>query len=154
MVLGVSLDENIRYDAKHLRLSLRISAGVHTEKANKCSKLVAAIDDFFGETKPPKSKSEKVEYASATDAVRSVIFSLEDRPFSVDEVERAMATLDSNVLSDKPTLRTTLWKMAKRGELEIIEHGIGQRPTMYRAKDLKIMRYRRILKSKEIAPHV
>jgi hypothetical protein len=142
----MSLDENIRHDAKHLRLSLRISAIDHTDKAKQCNALVAAINDFLGEAKPESTKSSKVEYSSAADAVRSVIFAFGDRPFSLNDVERAMTTLKSNVLADKPAIRVTLWKMANQGELEIVERGTGRRPTTYRAKNLKIVRYRRTSK--------
>jgi hypothetical protein len=140
----MTLDDSIRDDAKHLRLSLRIAAVSHKEKAKQCSKLASAIDNFLGDIKPPARNTEKIEYGSNADAVRSVIFAFKERQFSLGDVENALLAIDSNRLSDRPGLRVALWKMADQGELEVIERGAGRRPTVYRAKNLKIVRYRRV----------
>jgi len=134
----MSLDDNIRRAARQLRISLKYSARNHAEKAKECDDLVGAIDHFLGEA-PRRSKTDNVEYMSATDAVRGSLQGFGNRPFTATGVMTAMSEEGGAQISIR-ALRSILCRMLIRGELAEMVNGVGRRPSVYRVKRLLIAR--------------
>jgi hypothetical protein len=139
-----ALDEDIRHKVRLLRMSLRLSAVEHEKRAAKGKSLLAAIDDFLGDRTNGSKASPPAEYGLLTDAVRSVLFVLDaGETFTVEKVEKGYAGLENAPAADRQRISIVLWKMAEQGELEIVERGAGRKPTIYKVRMLKIMRYKR-----------
>lgn len=138
------LEDDIRHKARLLRISLKISIAEHEKAVAKNRSFLDAINEFLDETMLQDSgENGTQEYGNITNAVRFIVFAFGKKEFCVDAVEAALSAVKSDITADKPSLSMALWKMSERGELEIVERGTGRRPTVYRARELKIVRYRR-----------
>ena len=138
-----ALDEDICRKLKTMRLSLQISAINHDKRSSKSKTLLKAIDDFLGD-RPNGTKPAPQQYGQLSDAVRSVIFAMDEKQFTVENVETALAAIKNDApAADRQGISVALWKMADRGELEIVERGAGRKPTIYKALELQIVRHRR-----------
>lgn len=140
----MDLDESIRQKLRTLRLSLRFSVSGHDESAAKGKALIAAINDFLGDRPNGNSQPPEPAYGLVTDAVRSVLFGLKESTFTVEHVQRALAAIKDGTPATRQTISITLWKMAERGELEIVERGAGRKPTLYKVRQLQIIRHKRV----------
>jgi hypothetical protein len=139
-----ALDEDIRNKLRMVRLSLRIANGEHEKRAAKGQTLVSAIDDFLGDRPNGTSNNPPAPgYGLLTDAVRSVLFALGVKTFTIENVEAALSTLENAPATDRQRIGIILWKMADRGELEIVERGGGRKPTIYKVRELQVIRHKR-----------
>jgi hypothetical protein len=137
------LDENISRKLKLLRVSLQISAIDHAYRAAKSKALVKAIDEFLGDRPNGSKEPAPPEYGLLTDAIRSILFALGDKEFSIETVEKGLAAINGAPAADRQGISVALWKMADRGELEIVERGAGRKPTIYKVRQLQIVRHKR-----------
>lgn len=67
-----------------------------------------------------------------TDTVRAIIKSLSADRFTAPDVEHALIVQFPTVPLDKGALRTALWNLTKRGEINCTRKGTNRQPAEYR----------------------
>lgn len=78
----------------------------------------------------PEFSDARAKRGAVTVAVRECVATM-DGNFTWNEIKDAIEASDPNASPNRTTISQILKKMANSGKLEVIEIGIGKRPTRY-----------------------
>jgi len=75
-------------------------------------------------------------YSTMTDTIRAAIKALSTERFTAPDVERALTQHFPTVKIDKGSVRTALWNMMKKGEINCTRKGNNRQPAEYELSGL------------------
>ncbi len=108
---------------------------VFTERVKKNRELLHAINGSLGIL-----NKETTGYGAIADTVRSAVKSLEVNPFTSDDIKRQLNLLYPTASVSKSALRTAIWNLVKKKEIDQVRKGSNTVPAQYQKNIVRIKR--------------